>query len=201
MDGRDLNEIPLEELRAAIGMVPQEAFLFSETIRENVAFGAAGSEDVTRERLVRSVTLAQLASTIEGFPEGYETLLGERGINLSGGQKQRTALARALIRDPLILLLDDCLAGVDAETEEEILKQLRGELAGRTTLLVSHRISVMAIADVIVVLDGGRIVERGTHESLLTRGGLYARLARLQRIADEIEHADNGTGSGGGGAS
>jgi ATP-binding cassette subfamily B protein len=192
IDGRDLDDIPVEELRRSIGMVPQVPFLFSATIRENILFGRPGV-DGDGDAVARAAARARLAEAVDRFPEGYETLLGERGVNLSGGQKQRTALARALIRDPPIVLLDDCFASVDAETEEQILAELRGELAGRTTIMVTHRLSTAALATRTIVFDRGRIVERGTHAELLAAGGLYAELARRQRLLDEIE-VRNGPG-------
>ncbi|MGH9671264.1 MAG: ABC transporter ATP-binding protein, partial [Terriglobales bacterium] len=167
LDGRPLREYPLETLRRNIGFVPQETFLFSESVRENIAFGA---EDVTDEAVRSAAAGASIAPDIEDFPEKYATLVGERGITLSGGQKQRTAIARAILRDPRILVLDDALSSVDTYTEEVILTRLREVLRGRTAVLISHRISTVRGADQINVLAEGRIVERGTHEELLESG-------------------------------
>jgi ATP-binding cassette subfamily B protein len=183
LDGVDVRRLPLAELRGAIAMVPQESFLFSMTIRENVALGRQGASD---EAILRAATLAGLGADLEGFPRGLDTLVGERGITLSGGQKQRVALARALLRDPRILLLDDCLSAVDAATEEAILGNLRRVFPGRTVLMVSHRVSAVRHADRILVLAGGRVAERGSHEELVAAGGLYAELARRQTLEEEL---------------
>jgi ATP-binding cassette subfamily B multidrug efflux pump len=183
IDGRSIREIPLALLRSSIGYVPQETFLFSETIAENIAFGV---EHATAEEIERAATEAGIAEDIREFPEGFETLVGERGITLSGGQKQRTAIARALIRRPRILILDDALSSVDTYTEEKILGHLRRIMSGRTSLIVSHRVSTVKDADLIVVLDDGRIAERGTHDSLIARGGLYAELYEKQLLEEEL---------------
>ena len=169
---------------AAIGMVPQETFLFSATIRDNIALGRP---EATRARRSRGGAPRRAWSpTSRLFPKGLDTVVGERGITLSGGQKQRVALARALLREPRILLLDDCLSAVDTQTEEQILRNLRTVFAGRTVFLVSHRISTVQDADLILVLDHGRIVERGTHDQLIARGGLYADLHQRQLLEEEL---------------
>jgi len=183
IDGRDIRTIPLEVLRGAIGFVPQETFLFSETLAENIRYGGDGTGDLTH-----AAEVAQLAQDVEGFPHGYETMLGERGITLSGGQKQRSSLARAVMREPRILILDDALSAVDTDTEERILQHLRRVMQGRTSILISHRISTVKEADMIVVLEEGEIVEQGTHAALVARGGRYADLYRKQLLEDELAH-------------
>jgi ATP-binding cassette subfamily B protein len=183
VDGVDVRELPLERLRKAIGMVPQETFLFSATLRDNIAFGRPGASE---EEVARAAELAGLTVDLESFPGGLGTLVGERGITLSGGQKQRVALARALLREPRILILDDCLSAVDTQTEERILRNLGQIFEGRTVLLVSHRISTVQGADQILVLDDGRIVERGTHQELLAAAGLYADLHARQVLEEEL---------------
>jgi ATP-binding cassette, subfamily B, multidrug efflux pump len=191
--GVDVREIPLERLRGAIGFVPQEPFLFSDTIAENVAFGlpeppATDADRERRDAAVRgAAAVARLDVDVDEFPLRYDTLVGERGITLSGGQKQRTALARAVMTDPRILILDDALSAVDTYTEEEILSRLRGVMRQRTSIIVSHRISTVRGADQIFVLDQGQIVERGRHDELVARGGLYAALYRKQLLEEELQ--------------
>src|SRR6516162_910538 len=183
IDGRPIREFPLELLRKNIGFVPQETFLFSATIRENIAFGA---EDATHADVRRVAEAASIASDIEGFPEQYATVVGERGLTLSGGQKQRTAIARALIRNPRILILDDALSSVDTQTEDKILNHLREIMQGRTTIFISHRVSTVRNADRIAVLHGGRIVELGTHDELIAREGYYTDLYNKQLLEEEL---------------
>ena len=183
VDGVEIRRLPLRKLRQAIAMVPQETLLFSTTIHGNIAFG---KPEASREEVARFASLAGLDDDLASFPNGLETMVGERGITLSGGQKQRVALARALIRDPRILLLDDCLSAVDTQTEERILTNLRTVLPGRTVLLVSHRVSAAQLADWILVLDGGRVAERGTHEQLVAKGGIYADLHQRQMLEEQL---------------
>jgi ATP-binding cassette, subfamily B, multidrug efflux pump len=184
VDGIALTALSLEELRRVVGFVTQETFLFSQTIGENVSLGELAEADV-----VAAATVAQLHETIAGFPDRYETMLGERGINLSGGQKQRTALARALARRPDIVVLDDALSAVDTDTEAAILRGLKQALAGVTTLVVSHRITAIRDADLIVVLDSGRIVETGRHADLFERRGRYWQLLRRQQLEESLDAA------------
>src|SRR5262249_27252123 len=216
VDGVDVRLMPLARLRGAIGFVPQEPFLFSDTLGDNVAFGLDSLEPLrganatssspwawgpTRireshpspapapertEKIRASASVARLDKDVADFPNGYETMVGERGITLSGGQKQRTALARAVAVDPRILVLDDALSAVDTYTEEEILTRLRGVMRARTSIIVSHRISTVRDADMIFVLDGGSIVERGAHDDLLRRGGMYAELYKKQLLEEEL---------------
>ncbi len=184
LDGLDVRDLPLLTLRGAVGMVPQESFLFSDTVAGNIAFGHEQTEgEAVREAARRSGIHAEISA----FPEGYDELVGERGVTLSGGQKQRVALARALLRTPAILILDDAFSSVDTNTEEEILAALRDTMAARTTLIVSHRVSTLHDADLIVWLEDGRIVEQGTHSELVERGGRYAAMAERQALLDELE--------------
>ena len=191
IDDVDILDLPVSTLRRAVGMVPQEPFLFSDTIAENVLFGVDGDSDRGPARLARAaddaMAIASLDTDLAGFPDGADTPVGERGVTLSGGQKQRVALARALIANPRILLLDDALSAVDAYTEDEILTRLEEVMRGRTSLIVSHRISTVRRADLILVLDHGRVVERGTHDELLARDGMYAGLYRKQLLERELE--------------
>ena len=183
IDGKPVREYPLESLRRQIGFVPQETFLFSETVRENIAFG---KEDATDEEVRSAAAAANIATDIEEFPEQYQTLVGERGITLSGGQKQRTAIARAIIRNPRILILDDALSSVDTHTEDKILNHLREIMQDRTTIFISHRVSTVRNADRIAVLHAGRVVELGTHEELLARNGYYSDLYNKQLLEEEL---------------
>jgi ATP-binding cassette, subfamily B, multidrug efflux pump len=186
IDGVDLRQMSLADLRRAVGFVPQETFLFGETLRRNVLLGAADDG-----RLERVAEIAQLTEALPVLPDGYDTLLGERGINLSGGQKQRAAIARALAQDPPIFVLDDALSAVDAHTEARILAGLRDALVGRTSIIVSHRLAAVRDADWILVLDGGRIVEQGTHGDLLAAAGRYWELLRRQQMEEELEEAED----------
>jgi ATP-binding cassette, subfamily B, multidrug efflux pump len=183
IDGKPVREYPLEVLRREIGFVPQETFLFSETVRENIAFGR---ENATDEEIRSAAQAANIDKDIEEFPERYDTVVGERGITLSGGQKQRTAIARAIIRNPRILILDDALSSVDTQTEDKILNHLREIMQDRTTIFISHRVSTVRNADMIAVLDGGRIVELGSHEQLLALNGYYTDLYNKQLLEEEL---------------
>ncbi len=184
IDGRPIREFPLALLRKNIGFVPQETFLFSDSIRENISFGAQDATDADVRRVAEA---ANIATDIESFPEGYNTLVGERGLTLSGGQKQRTAIARALIRNPRILVLDDALSSVDTQTEDRILNHLREIMQGRTTIFISHRVSTVRNADRIAVLHDGHIVEYGTHDELIDRNGYYTELYNKQLLEEELE--------------
>ena len=183
IDGQDIRLVPLAALRSWIGFVPQDSFLFSTRIKDNIAFALPA---VDEERVRWAAGVASLAGDIADFPRGYDTVVGERGITLSGGQKQRLALARALIADPPILVLDDALASVDTQTERAILHALRETTRGKTVIVISHRLSAVRDADLIVVLDEGRIVETGTHTSLVGRGGVYAELFQQQTLEEEL---------------
>jgi ATP-binding cassette subfamily B protein len=187
IDGHDVRTIPLRVLRSQIGLVPQETFLFSDTLSENIAYGT-DSDDAAEMR--RAAEISRIAKDVDDFPAGYDTMLGERGITLSGGQKQRTSIARAVMRSPRILILDDALSAVDTVTEEEMLHRLREVMRGRTSILISHRISTVKDADRIVVLHEGTIAEEGTHEDLVAKGGIYADLYRKQLLEEELEHLE-----------
>jgi ATP-binding cassette subfamily B protein len=184
IDGRPIREYPLDTLRSAVGYVPQETFLFSTTIRENIAFGVEGASE---EAVERAAQAAHIREEFQLFPNGFETMVGERGLTLSGGQKQRTSLARAILRNPRILILDDALASVDTYTEERILEELRRVMEGRTTILIAHRVSTVRNADRIAVLVHGKLAELGTHEELLARNGYYASLVQKQMLEEELE--------------
>jgi ATP-binding cassette, subfamily B, multidrug efflux pump len=184
MDGQDIRKFSLRELRKTLGYVPQDPFLFSTSLKRNLAFGR---DDVADEELTRAARIARLDRDLEIFPEGVNTIVGERGVTLSGGQKQRATLARALVMDPPVLILDDCLSSVDAQTEAEILQGLRSILKEKTCLIISHRISAVKEADEILVLDEGKVIERGTHDELVHRGGVYAGLYQQQQLSEELE--------------
>jgi len=184
IDGIPAPSYPLAQLRRAVGYVPQETFLFSNSLAKNIAFGVDHADN---DEIERAANIAGLDSDVRDFPEGFETLVGERGITLSGGQKQRTAIARAVLRAPRILILDDALSSVDTYTEERILSQLRGVMRQRTSIIVSHRVSTLRHADLICVMDEGRIIEQGTHNQLLALGGEYAELHERQLLEEELD--------------
>jgi len=185
IDGINVRRYPLQQLRRAVGYVPQETFLFSVPLRENVGFGL--DRALTEAQIDWAGDVSQLNKDVEDFPARYDTMIGERGVTLSGGQKQRTAIARAVAKDPRVLILDDALSAVDTYTEAEILRRLRGVMRERTSIVVAHRISTVKDADEILVLDDGRISERGTHRELLERNGLYAQMYRRQLIEEELD--------------
>ena len=184
IDGVPIRQIPLQTLRRDIGFIPQETFLFSQTVRENIRLGAAQATDAEVEH---AAEISNILAEINDFPKKFDTMVRERGLTLSGGQKQRTAISRAVIRNPRILILDDALSSVDTYTEETILRQLTGVLAGRTTILISHRVSTIKNADEILVLHDGEIAERGTHAELLALNGHYTELYNKQLIEEALE--------------
>jgi ATP-binding cassette subfamily B protein len=188
IDDTDVRRIPLETLRKAVGFVSQDNFLFSATLRENVGFGVT---DPTQDEMDRAVDTSRLIKDLEQFPHAWETIVGERGVSLSGGQKQRTSLARAVMRDPTILILDDAMSSVDTHTQAEILERLRRVMAERTTLISAMRISTVKDADQIVVLDNEALAEIGNHQELLRQDGLYARMYRRELLRQELEVEDD----------
>ena len=183
LDGRDILDYPLHTLRSSIGYVPQDNFLFSDTIANNIRFGC---RDASMEQVEQAAKMADVHENIIDFPDGYETLVGERGVTLSGGQKQRVSIARALIKDPPILILDDAVSAVDTETEEHILHALKEARQGKTTIIIAHRISTIQHADQILVIDDGRIVQHGRHEELSQADGVYKTIYEKQLLEEEI---------------
>ena len=190
IDGRNIKSVPIAVLRRQIGMVPQEPYLFGDTVKENIAFGVP-TNIVTNDRIKRVATLAQLDQDIESFPKGYDTRLGERGVTLSGGQRQRTAIARAIIRDPSLLILDDALSAVDTQTESEILDGLKKVTDNRSSIIVAHRLSAFQLTDRILVIENGRIIEQGSHNELVNLDGWYADIDRRQQLEAGLEITKN----------
>lgn len=188
IDGRDIRDLPLKELRASIGYVPQDTFLFSASLEDNIGFGL-DEEELAKTDVSQAAKAAQIHDDIMEFPNHYQTIIGERGTTLSGGQKQRVAIARAIIKNPKILILDDSLSAVDTNTEEKILNEMRAITRSRTTIVIAHRISTVKNADQIIVIDEGRIVERGTHSELLALGGLYKDIYEKQLLQEELQGA------------
>jgi ATP-binding cassette subfamily B protein len=188
-DGVEIHEIPLEVLRKSIGYVPQDTFLFSDTIRENIAFGKS---DATEKEIEEAARLAQIYNEVMDFPEGMNTVIGERGITLSGGQRQRIAIARAILMDSPIFILDDALSSVDIQTEERVLEGLEKFLRGKTSILVTHRIAPLRRADRIIVLEEGQVAEMGDHGTLLAKGGIYADLYWQSQLEEELERNHTG---------
>jgi ATP-binding cassette subfamily B protein len=187
IDGVPTTEWDLRELRDIVGVVPQDALLFSDTLRANISFGV---ENAAENRFEETAEISQISKDVKDFPRGFDTMVGERGLSLSGGQKGRTALARALLKDPKILILDDALSAVDTQTEEQILDGLRRFMVGRTSIIISHRVSTVKHADEILVIDEGKITERGNHRELVAHGGYYAELERMQRLEAELEELE-----------
>jgi len=187
IDGVNIKDLPIETIRQNIGYVTQETFLFSTTIKENIIYGI---DTFNEEDFKKAVDIAQIDKDVRSFPDSYDTIIGERGITLSGGQKQRVSIARAIMKKPKILILDDALSAVDTYTEEEILKRLRNFMKNRTCILISHRISTIKDADLIVVLENGKIVESGSHEELIEIGGIYYEMYQKQLLEEEIEEIE-----------